>query len=162
MSSDSIIAWNIMKSIKKNKIYIMITFTCNIDDIDRFESMFIEYTKKSWLFNKKIDEEHEFFYYNNKKAWMIEILFQEYLKRFDQYIHYSIIFIIDNVFNYIWENLQLCNIKILSLSSNMTSKLQSLDAEIITIFKRHYRRKQIAWKLDQLELDDNSYKITQF
>jgi hypothetical protein len=82
------------------------------------------------------------------------------LKEFDSYVGRPVILLVDNATSHVW-SLSLRNIKVLSLPPNTTSKLQPLDAGIIASFKRHYRRKQIAWGLDQLDDGRNPYSINQ-
>ena len=89
---------------------------------------------------------------------MTGVLFQEFLKRFDCHVRRRVILVIDNARSHICENLQLSNVKVISLPPNTTSKLQPLDAGIITAFKMHYRLRQIAWGLDKLDLGGNPYK----
>src|SRR5438046_344153 len=152
MPPDSMIARKAIEGNKKDKVQITIAFTCDADGTDGFEPMFIGHANKPWSFNKKIGEELGFFYHHNKKAWMTGIFFQDYLKKFDRYVCRSVILVIDNAPSHIWINLQLHNVKVISLPPNTTSKLQPLDAGIIAAFKRHYRQRQIAWRLNQLEL----------
>ena len=73
ISSDNIIAINSIEDHKKDKIRIIIAFTCNANEIDQFKSLFIEWAIKSWYFNKKTERELGFLYFHNKRAWMIDI-----------------------------------------------------------------------------------------
>ena len=92
---------------------------------------------------------------------MIGIIFQEYLKQLDLHVGRPIVLLVDNASSHNWDNLILCNIKVIPFPPNTTSKLQPLDAGIIAAFKHHYRRKQIAWGLDQLDEGRNPYSIDQ-
>jgi len=83
------------------------------------------------------------------------------LKEFDSYVGRPVVLLIDNATSHVWNNLSLRNVKVLSLPSNTTSKLQPLDTRIIASFKRHYRHKQITWGLDQLDDGRNPYSINQ-
>ena len=123
MPSDSTIAWNTVEGNKKDKTHITIALTCNAKSTDWFELIFIRYTKRSCSFNKKTSEELGFFYYYNKRAWMTEVLFQEYLKRFNRHISHPVILVIDNTTSHVWENLQRRNIKVISLPPNTILKL---------------------------------------
>ena len=138
ISPDSTIAQEVIESNKKDKVQITVAFICNADSTDHFESMFIRHANKSQSFNRKTGKELGFFYHYNKKVWITGIFFQNYLKKFDQYVHHLIILVIDNALSHIWTNLQLCYIKVISLLPNITSKLQPFNAEIIAAFKRHY------------------------
>ena len=92
---------------------------------------------------------------------MIGIIFQEYLKELDFHVGRPIVLLLNNASSHIWDNLMLRNIKVIPFPPNTTSKLQPLDAGIIAAFKHHYRRKQIAWGLDQLNDGRNPYSIDQ-
>lgn len=94
---------------------------------------------------KKSGEVFGFFYLHNKKAWMTDLFFQEYLKCINAHINRKVL-LIDNAPNHILKDRNLPNIEILSLPKNMISKLQSLDARIIVSFSRHYRRHQFEQK----------------
>ena len=74
---------------------------------------------------------------------MTRVLFQKYLQCLDRSVNGSILFLIDNASSHITDELKLCNIKVLYLSSNIIFKLQPLDAGIIAAFKKHYRKKQV-------------------
>jgi len=161
MSPNTTIAREPIEGRKKDKTRITIAFTCNADGTDRFRPMFIGRAAKPRCFNRRTGKELGFFYFNNAKAWMTGILFQQYLKQFDHYVGRPVILLLDNAPSHVWTDLTLQNVKILSLPPNTTSKLQPLDAGIIAAFKRHYRRRQIEWGLDQLDDGRNPYGITQ-
>lgn len=152
---------------KKDKTHITIAFTCNADGSDTFKPLFIGHAAKPQCFERKTGKQHGFWYLSNKKAWMTSIFFQRYLLQLDYHVQRSVLLLIDNAPSYITEGLQLrhvkilCLLKILCLPPNTTSKFQPLDAGIIAAFKKHYRRKQILWGLDQMEEGGNSYKVHQ-
>src|SRR6266496_4773189 len=111
---------------------------------------------------KKTAEQLRFWYFNNKKAWMTGVIFQKYLQRLDRSVNRSILLLIDNnAPSHITDGLKLRNVKVLYLPPNTTSKLQHLDAGIIAAFKKHYRKKQVLWGLDQLDIGENPYKVNQ-
>ncbi len=93
---------------------------------------------------------------------MTGVIFQKYLQRLDRSVNRSILLLIDNnAPSHITDGLKLRNVKVLYLPPNTTSKLQHLDAGIIAAFKKHYRKKQVLWGLDQLDIGENPYKINQ-
>lgn len=56
----------------------------NIDKSHWLNPFFIAHVQKLHVFNKKFNEkEFNFLYQWNKKTWMIKILFQKWLKKFD-------------------------------------------------------------------------------
>jgi DDE superfamily endonuclease/Tc5 transposase DNA-binding domain len=161
MPPDTTIARQQIEGAKKDKIRISIGFTCNADGSDKWKPLFIGHAKKPRCFERKTGQEHGFLYYNNKKAWMTGSIFQDYLRHFDRHVNRPVLLLIDNAPSHIFEGLELQNVEILCLPPNTTSKLQPLDAGIIATFKKHYRRRQIAWGLDQLDVGENPYKVNQ-
>jgi len=161
MPPDSMIARQRIEGSKKDKTRITIAFTCNTDGSDRFLPLFIGHAAKPRCFDKKTGEQLGYWYFNNKKAWMTGVLFQKYLQRLDRYVNRPILLLIDNAPSHIADGLELRNVKVLCLPPNTTSKLQPLDAGIIAAFKKHYRKKQVLWGLDQLDVSENPYKVHQ-
>jgi len=92
---------------------------------------------------------------------MTDLIFQQYLIQFNNYVGRKVLLIIDNALSHIWENLQLPNLEIITLPPNTTSKLQPLDAGIIVAFKCHYLKHQLSWTLDQLDDGRNPFKVDQ-
>ena len=88
-------------------------------------------------------------------------LFRNYLLRFDRYVGRSVILLVDNASSHIFDDLSLTYVKIRFLPSNTTSKLQPLDAGIISAFKKHYRRIQIRHDLEAIEKEKDPYQIDQ-
>jgi len=91
-------------------------------------------------------------YRNNKCAWMLAILFQEWMHDFDlkvsrMYGNQLVLLLLDNRPSHITEGLTLSNTEVLFLPPNTTAILQPMDAGIIMPFKRHYRRCHIRWML---------------
>jgi hypothetical protein len=92
---------------------------------------------------------------------MTNIIFQQYLTQFNNHVGRKVLLIIDNAPSHVWENLNLPNLEIIALPPNTISKLQPLDAGIIAAFKRHYRKRQLNWALDQLDVGKNPFKVDQ-
>ena len=83
-------------------------------------------------------------YQNNKKAWMLTTLFQEWLQEFDyqvgqKYNGQRVLLLLDNCSSHKIENLALSYVDVYFLPLNTTSKIQPMDAGIIMAFKKHYR-----------------------
>jgi hypothetical protein len=68
-----------MSSKKKEKFCISIRLACNTDGSERLKPIVIVRAKKLWCFKKQSPEQCGFYYWNNKKAWMIAALFEEYV-----------------------------------------------------------------------------------
>ena len=147
--------------IENDKTRMTIVFTCNATGTDRFEPLFIGQAAKPRCFEGKTGEEHGFWYFNNKKAWMLGTIFQKYLQRFDRHVERSVLLLIDNAPSHMYEDLELRNVEIVCMPPNTASELQPLNAGITASFKKHYRKKQILWGLDQLDMGQNPYKVDQ-
>ena len=55
----------------------------------------------------------------------------------------------------------MANVEVIALPPNTTSKLQPLDAGIISSFKRHFRHRQVCHAITLLDAGQNPYKIDQ-
>ena len=53
------------------------------------------------------------------------------------------------------------NLNIIFLSSNIISKLQSMNVDIIASFKCHCHKCQLEYVIDMIDAGKNSYKIDQ-
>ena len=83
-------------------------------------------------------------YYSQSKSWMIGEILVDYLTSFNQKMRAekrSVLLLLNNVGCHPPEMLQdkCCNIKILFIPLNTTSKLQPLDLGIIDNFMAHYK-----------------------
>ena len=161
LAPDKTIAQRQIEGAKKDKTRITIGFTCNASGSDRLSPLFIGHAAKPRCFKKKSGEELGFFYLHNKTAWMTGIFFEIFLRRLNIHVNRKVLLIIDNAPSHIWNESEFPNLQILSLPPNTISKLQSLDVEIITSFKRHYRRYQFKHAINLLEIGSNSYKVDQ-
>jgi DDE superfamily endonuclease len=96
---------------------------------------------------------------------MTSIFFETYLRQFNAHIGRThgdkVLLLIDNAPNHAFEHLTLSHIEICPLPPNTTSKLQPLDAGIISSFKRHYRKRQLEHALNCIEAAQHPYKIDQ-
>ena len=124
---------------KKDKTRLTIGFTINATGTDRWEPLYIGHAGKPHCFKKKTGSELGFFYLYNTKAWMMGSFFELYLRRFNSYIRHTkmwkVLLIIDNAPSHIYDHLDLAFLEVHSLPPNTTSKLQPLDAGIISSFK---------------------------
>jgi hypothetical protein len=128
--------------------------------------LYIGHAFKPHSFNKQTGEKLGFFYLHNKKAWMTGVFFETYLRRFNSYIsrtkHKKVLLLIDNALSHVYSHLNLPYVEVLPLPPNTTSKLQPLDAGMISSFKRHYRRRQLVSAVDRCDKGHpNPYKVEQ-
>ena len=133
--------------------------------MDRWEPLYIGHAGKPRAFKGKTGSELGFFYLHNQKAWMTGPFFELYLRRFNSYIGHTkmhkVLLIIDNAPSHIYDHLTLAFVEVYPLPPNTTSKLQPLDAGIISSFKRHYRQRQLENALNVIELGQPPYKVDQ-
>ncbi|CAC5385465.1 unnamed protein product [Mytilus coruscus] len=82
---------------------------------------------------------------SNKKSWMTEATFLDWIKSVNRIMRLkkrNIILFLDNATSHSHE-IQLSNVKLSFLPPNTTSKLQPLDLGIIRAFKARYRKKNV-------------------
>ena len=81
---------------------------------------------------------------------MLTTLFQEWLQEFDYQVGIKhnkqhVLLLLDNCTSHKLENLTLENVEVYFLPSNITSKFQPMNSEIIMSFKKHYRHYHIKY-----------------
>jgi hypothetical protein len=142
---------------KKDKSRISIGLCVNADGSDFLKPLVIGTAKnprsfKSFRPNTLVE------YYYNTKAWMNSNVFQNYVMKLDRkfaQMNRKILLVLDNVSSHCLGEVTLKNIELLFLPPNTTSKIQPLDQGIINSFKSKYRKKFLAWRIDQLEKGDD-------
>ncbi|KAH1194248.1 ARS-binding protein 1 [Glycine max] len=108
-------------------------------------------------------------YRANKKAWMTSVLFDEYVRSFDQMMHgRRVLLVVDNCPTHPRNIEGLRNVELFFLPPNMTSKIQPCDTGIIRTFKMHYRRRfyckilevsYVARNLDESTFDEETLDL---
>jgi len=83
MPPDRTIASKQISGIKGDKARITIALTTNCDGSEYIEPFFIGHANKPRCFQKKTGAELGFQYRSNKKAWMTTLIFQDWLKSFN-------------------------------------------------------------------------------
>jgi len=63
---------------KKDKLRITLGFACNADGSEKQPPVYIGRSKKPLCFGRQSPCSYGFKYYNNKKAWMMAVIFEEY------------------------------------------------------------------------------------
>lgn len=96
---------------------------------------------------------------------MTGVFFQIFTKFFNKHINKRrVLLLLDNAPSHVWTDVQKAaypNIEILFLPPNTISKLQPMDAGIISAFKRHYCKRQLQYAIDMIEDGKSPYKIDQ-
>ncbi len=150
MEPDKILATRWLSECKKSKEHLFITLYVNADRSYKLPPLVIgKYANLRCFKNINIDN-LPIIYQNNVKAWMLTTLFQEWLQKFDyqvgiKYNKQCVLLLLDNYTSHKLENLILENVEVYFLPFNTTSKLQSMNSEIIMSFKKHYRHYHIKY-----------------
>ncbi len=66
-------------SVKESKVHLTYTLTANADGSDKCKAFVIGKAKQLHPFGRKYGNQLGFYYYNNAKAWMMAILYQEWI-----------------------------------------------------------------------------------
>lgn len=166
MAPTQTIALERVQGRKKAKDRITVLPCSNMDGSEKIELLFIGTAAKPRAFKKKSGSELGFHYVANKKAWMTSEIFFDWLRKFQMYIsktpNRKALLLIDNCSAHGTEgNLpMLPNIEVVFLPPNCTSKIQPMDAGIIAALKLRYKRMQMDYALDRIDLDAKDvYKV---
>ena len=104
-------------------------------------------------FQGKTGPQLGFYYLHNAKAWMTAVLYQEFLRQWDQELsnqNRQILLLQDNFSAHIPPP-DLRFIRVENLAANMTSHVQPMDAGVIRNFKAHYRSLFIRRAIDRYD-----------
>ena len=89
-------------------------------------------------------------YYANKAAWITSTIFNDWLSKWSRQLKRNILLLIDNCTAHV-KTVPLKHIKIIFLSANTTSLLQSYDQEVIQTLKVYYRKEMHSWIMENME-----------
>ncbi len=120
---------------------------CNADGSDKLLLLVIGKYENLRCFKNVNRDSFGCKYRSNSKAWMTQVIFLEWLKRFDaRMARRNVLLITDNCSAHIplmqlASVVTLCNITVFYLPPNTTSKIQPCDVGIIRSLKAYYRRR---------------------
>ncbi|XP_014220278.2 tigger transposable element-derived protein 6-like [Trichogramma pretiosum] len=138
--------------VQKNRLTVMLCVNMSGD----FEyPLLIGTAKNPHCFKGVNIKSLKFKWEHNKKAWMTQVIMNDFLINFDEKMRNNgrkVILFMDNAGPHP-DNLQLTNVKIIFLPPNTTSVSQPLDQGIIKNFKVNYRRRVLKHLLKSI--DDN-------
>lgn len=127
---------------KQDKERLTVVICCNEDGSEKIPLWIIGKYAKPRCFKNVNMNSLDCQYRANKKAWMTSVLFDEYVRSFDQMMHgRRVLLVVDNCPARPRNIEGLGNVELFFLPPNMTSKIQPCDAGIIRAFKMHYRRR---------------------
>ena len=139
--------------IKGNKVRLTFALTSNADGSVRKEAFIIGKANKPHAFGGKLGAQLGFYYWNNAKAWMIGLLYREWIKNWDNELcreGCKILLLQNNCTGHIVSE-GLTNIHIENFSANLTPHVQPMDAGIIRCFKAHYRSHYILHAINRYD-----------
>jgi len=90
------------------------------------------------------------YYYSNANAWITNVIFKDWLVKWDLELKRKIVLLVDNCTAHT-NNLLLKDIKVIFLPANTTSLIQPCDQGIIKAFKAHYCREMRARIITELD-----------
>jgi hypothetical protein len=124
----------------------MLAVCYNADGLDKLPLLVIGKYENPRYFKNVNRDSFGCKYRSNPKAWMTQVIFLEWLKRFDaRMAGRNVLLIMDNCSAHIplmqlASIVTLCNTTVFYLPPNTTSKIQPCDAGIIRSFKAYNRR----------------------
>ncbi len=136
-----------LKGRKQNKERLTLAVCCNADGSDKLSLLVIGKYENPRYFKNVNRDSFGCKYRSNPKAWMTQVIFLEWLKRFDaRMAGRNVLLIMDNCSTHIplmqlASVVTLCNTTMFYLPPNTTSKIQPCDAGIIRSLKAYYRRR---------------------
>ena len=142
LQADHSLATKQLEGRKQDKERLMVVICCNEDDSEKILLWIIGKYAKPRCFKNVNMNSLDCQYRANKKAWMTSVLFDEYVRSFDQMMHgRRVLLVVDNCPAHPRNIEGLRNVELFFLPPNMTSKIQPCDVGIIRAFKMHYRRR---------------------
>ena len=136
------ISRNPIEGVKQDKRRLTVALSANADGSDKLSLLFIGKSKSPRCFPKKSAATLGFCYEYNPKAWMTTGVFTAWITDLNQKMkkrNRNILMLLDNAPTH--KKIQLSNIELLFLPPNTTSKLQPMDAGIISAFKKLYKQR---------------------
>ena len=145
LEPDRTLATRRLSGRKKNKERLSVALCANADGSHKLNPLIIGKSAKPQCFKNVRLENLAMTYRSNSKAWMLTVLFQEWLQAFDRQVAQRhrgqrVLLLLDNCLSHKVEGLNLQHVDVYFLPPNTTSKIQPMDAGIIMAFKSQYRR----------------------
>ncbi|KAI7960756.1 hypothetical protein MJO28_001245 [Puccinia striiformis f. sp. tritici] len=147
--------------LKGNKVRITIAVTANSDGSEKLPLLIIGKYAKPRAFQKKTGGQLGFEYYNNSRAWMTSVIFEDWIIKFNLKMKNQgrkILLLVDNFAGHTLPEGGLSNIRLEFFLPNLTAHVQPMDAGIISAFKSHYKQRFISRSIQRY---DQGVTITQ-
>jgi hypothetical protein len=143
--ADNSLATKQLERRKQNKERLTLPICCNANGSDKLPLLVIGKYENPHYFKNVNRDSFGCKYRSNPKAWMTQVIFLEWLKRFDaRMARRTVLLIMDNCNAHI-PLMQLTSVvtfrttTMFYLPPNTTSKIQPCDARIIRSLKAYYR-----------------------
>ncbi|XP_024634731.1 CENP-B homolog protein 2-like [Medicago truncatula] len=138
LQADHSLATKQLEGRKQDKERLTVVICCNEDGSEKIPLWIIGKCAKPRCFKNVNMNSFDCQYRANKKAWMTSVLFDEYVRSFDQMMHgRRVLLVVDNCPAHPRNIEGLRNVELFFLPPNVTSKIQPCDAGIIRAFKMH-------------------------
>ena len=156
-----------VKGKKKRKDRMTFLACSNCDGTELIPPMAVGSSKNPKCFNGKRCVKLGIDCHSRKKSWMNRNLFNAWLLRLDNYIgriaNRRVLLLVDNAFCHGQAStLPDSNcVEVLFLPKSTTSRLQPLDARVIAVLKKQYRKGQIERAIDRIDrgITENLYHV---
>lgn len=135
---------------KMSKLRLTVLLCCNCDGSEKLTPLVVGKSRNPRCFKnvRSFPTKYE----ANKKAWMTQALFEDFLRKLNKQMklqNRKIMLFIDQCTAH--PDLQLSNVRVVFLPANCTSKLQPCDLGIIRSFKVYYRKQLVRKAIAELE-----------
>lgn len=135
---------------KMSKLLLTVLLCCNCDGSEKLTPLVVGKSRNPRCFKnvRSFPTKYE----ANKKAWMTQALFEDFLRKLNKQMklqNRKIMLFIDQCTAH--PDLQLSNVRVVFLPANCTSKLQPCDLGIIRSFKVYYRKQLVRKAIAELE-----------
>ena len=142
MPPDRGLAKTAMAGVKGKKDRLTYALATNADGTERRPAYIIGKSHRPRAFAGKTGPQLGFDYVSNAKAWMTTVLYQDWLRRWDDELERTgrkILLLQDNFSGHV-PPASLRNIRVENFEPNLTAHIQPMDQGIIRAFKAHYRK----------------------
>lgn len=168
-SPDATLASESQASGKLEKALVTVALACNVTGTRKLPLWFVGKAQTPRCFDRSGIHVENFpiVWRDNGKAWMTGVMFEEYLRWFDeQMAGRKVCLLLDEfsahgsgmIFVHSQSPEGLANTKVLFLPTDTTSACQPLDQGIIRAWKAHYRETWLTYMCDEYDADGDPMK----
>lgn len=131
-----------------------VALAANADGSEKLQPLFVSHHEHPKCFKKKTAEQHGLHYFWNHKAWMTGVIFSRWIQRLDfamatQKRH--ILLFINDAPSHVVSHLELTNVVVFILPTGASQMLNPVTANLVSTFKKRYRRHHVRYAIDKAE-----------